>query len=163
MKVSQRKSFNLRVLSCLPLRLVLIVLILQLFDTDFHAILWKHQILAFHLPLAVFGQIVCEDIYLLRGSRTVSITSCLGGFPLSNYVWGELTWYPIYARPPTTANRITRGMRLPRTPIMTPCNEQCCPNERVRKSGQDRACTEILVIWRWSKRDKIGRRSRAVS
>ena len=52
----------------------------------------------------------------------------------------------MYAKPVTTANRITRGMRLPRTPMMTPCNEQRSTNEWIRKASQDKAYTEIIMM-----------------
>ena len=29
---------------------------------------------------------------------------------------------------------------------MTPCNEQRCPNEWIRKGSQDKACTEMGMI-----------------
>ena len=76
-EVCQPDTITFHAISNMPLCFVLVVLILQLFDTDLHAVLCKDQILTFHLPLAVFSQIVCEDIHLLRRSESVSTTVLL--------------------------------------------------------------------------------------
>ena len=106
--------------------------------TDLHAILCKDQILGLHLLLAVLGQIVCEDVHLLRRSEPVSTTAMsprISTFQSCQWKqWGGLTWYPTYAKTVTTANRMTRGISLPRTPIMTRRNKQRRSNSRFEKS-----------------------------
>jgi len=51
------------------LRFIRIILILQLFDTNFHPILGKQDILLLHLMLSALGELVAEDVHVIPNIR----------------------------------------------------------------------------------------------